>query len=636
MSVGGGSMEWRIARQQALYEERRTTVEAALRRIRPGSRIFVGTGCAEPQHLVRSLARFPEQIADTEIVQLISLGTSPVTEASRLDMFRLNTFFVGQAARQAVASGDADYTPIFLSEIPKLVNSRRLHLDVALVQVTPPDPFGNCSLGISVETVKAAVEHATYVIAQVNPRLPRTLGDSFVSLEQLHALVEHEEPILQLFPEPPSEEAERIGFYVSRLVPDGATIQAGIGSIPNAVLHHLLDKRDLGVHTEMFSDGLIDLYEAGVITNRCKNFHPGKTIAAFCLGTQRLYDFVHDNPRFEFHPTDYVSDPRQIARNDTMVAINSALEIDLTGQVCADSLGHQIYSGFGGQPDFIRGAALSRNGRPIIALPSTARGGTVSRIVATLSPGAGVVTTRGDVHYVVTEFGIAHLHGKSLRDRALALINIAHPAFREELLAAAKRLRHVYPDQELSPAGATGYSERLAGTFTTRDGQSLKLRPIRSTDEGKLRRLFYGLDEEDIYYRFMGAVRTLPHSKAQPLVVLDYQEKLAVVCHVGEEPDDVFVGVGRWFVDRASNLAEVAFAGLPEGQGRGGGSFLLARLITAGREQGLAGFTAEVLATNRRMMNLFYASGLAVQSRLEDGVYYVTLRFEEKSSRRGR
>jgi acyl-CoA hydrolase/GNAT superfamily N-acetyltransferase len=624
------STEWRIPRLKEVYDQRVTTVEGALHRIRPGSRIFIATACAEPQHLVRSLVRFPGNIADTEILHLISLSVSPYTDAKFRDMFRLNTFFIGRAARDAVARGDADYTPIFLSEIPKLVKSGRLHIDVALVQVTPPDAFGNCSLGVSVETVKAAIETATLVIAQVNSQMPRTLGDSFVSVEHLDAIVEHDEPILEYHAEPPDEVQERIGFYVSRLVPNGATIQAGIGQIPNAVLKHLKDKRDLGVHTEMFSDGLIELYEAGVITNTRKTAHQGKVIAAFCMGSQHVYDTINNNPAFEFHPTDQVSDPRRIAENDNMVAINSALEIDLTGQVCADSLGHQFYSGFGGQADFIRGAALSRGGRPIIAIPSTARGGEVSRIVPLLSHGSGVVTTRGDVHYVVTEYGIAYLHGKSIRERVLALINVAHPRFRKWLLDEAKRLKYVYPDQDLSPV--QGLPEgRYSWTYDCGGGQEVFFRPIRGTDEDKLRRFFYGVSEQDLYYRFMGAVRTLPHTKTQPLVVLDYEEKFALAAYEGEEPDDQFVGVGRWFLDRATNLAEVAFLVASDKQGRGIGTFLLSRLIEVAREKGISGFTAEVLASNRKMLNVFFKSGFKVHSQLEGGVFGIEFRFDEKA-----
>lgn len=620
-------MEWRIPRMKEAYENRVTTVEKAYQKIKPGDRIYIGSGVSEPQYLARRLADFPANIADTEILHLVSLNVSPVTSGKFRDMFRLNTFFIGRAARDAVSSGEADYTPIFLSEIPKQIRNGRIGIDVALVQVTPPDPYGNCSLGVAVETVLAAIRHAKYVVAQVNRHMPWTLGGGFVNIEQFHAIVEYDEPILEFVPEPPDEIAERIGFYVSRLIPNGSTIQAGIGAIPNAVLKFLKDKKHLGVHTEMFSDGLIELWESGAIDNTHKTLHPGKVIASFCLGTRKLYDVIHNNPVFEFHPTDYVSDPRVISQNENMCAINSALEIDLTGQVCADSIGYRFYSGFGGQADFIRGAALARNGRPIIALPSTAKNGEVSRIVPLLSPGAGVVTTRGDVHYVVTEYGIAYLHGKNIRERAMALINVAHPQFRSWLLEEAKKLRYVYPDQMLPKDGVV-YPDYYYWNYKLADGQEVHFRPIRPTDEEKLRRFFYSLRQEDIYYRFMGLIKTMSHTQAQPLVVLDYDEKFAIVGTVGEEPDDEFVAVGRWFLDRPTNRAEVAFTVRPEWQNKGIGRFLLQNLVSVAKRKGIRGFTAEVLAENKRMLRVFTRSGYNVHTHLEYGVYSVEFDFD--------
>jgi len=625
-------MEWKVQRLKDIYEKRLTTIENAFSNIKPGDRIFIGTACAEPLELVRNLPMFPQYVADTEIIHLVSLDPDPpFTNPRYKRMFRLNTFFIGDhATREAVSRGDADYTPIFLSEIPKLIKTGQLHIDVALVQVTPPDMFGNCSLGMSVETVKAAIENAHFVIAQVNPRMPRTLGDSFVNVEYLDAIIEYDEPVLEFATDEPDEVSQRIGFYVSRLVPDGATIQAGIGKIPNAVLRNLMDKHNLGVHTEMFSDGLISLYETGVITNTHKTFHQGKTIAAFCIGSRRLYDIIDNNPVFEFYPTDYVSDPRNISRNDNMVAINSALEIDITGQVCADSIGNRFYSGIGGQADFIRGAALAKNGRPIIAIPSTACNGTKSRIVPMLTPGAGVVTTRGDVHYIVTEYGIAFLHGKNIRERALALINIAHPQFRSWLLDEAKKLNYVYQDQQLPPEGGSMYPSQLSWTYVTPDNHEIRFRPIMPVDEQKIRDLFYNLREEDVYYRFMSSVRTLPHSKAQPLVILDYEEKFAIAAYIGEEADEKFVGVARWLLDRGTNMAEVAFTVRPDWQKKGIGTFMLKKLIEVAETKGITGFTAEVLAVNRKMLNVFHKSGCNIKTHLEDGVYYISFRFDEK------
>jgi acyl-CoA hydrolase/GNAT superfamily N-acetyltransferase len=624
-------MEWRSERMKEIYESRLTTVEKAYQKIKPGDKIYICSGVSEPQYLARRLGDFPANIADTEILHLISLNVSPVTSGKFRDMFRLNTFFIGKAARNAVSSGEADYTPIFLSEIPKLIRSGRIPIDVALVQVTPPDAYGNCSLGVAVETVLSAIRHAKYVIAQVNRHMPWTLGNGFVSVESFHGIIEYDEPILEYIPDPPDEISERIGFYVSRLIPNGSTIQAGIGAIPNAVLKYLKDKKHLGVHTEMFSDGLIDLWESGAIDNSKKTLHPGKIIASFCLGTKRLYDTIHNNPIFEFHPTDYISDPRVISQNDGMCAINSALEIDLTGQVCSDSIGHRFYSGIGGQADFIRGAALAKNGHPIIALPSTAKGGEVSRIVPMLSPGAGVVTTRGDVHYVVTEYGIAYLHGKNIRERAMALINISHPKFRASLLEEAKKLNYVYPDQILPKDGVV-YPDYYFWQYKLKDEREVNFRPIRPIDEDKLRRFFYGLRQEDVYYRFMGLVKTLSHAQAQPMVVLDYDEKFAIVGTVGEEPDDEFVAVGRWFLDRPTNRAEVAFTVLPDWQNQGIGRFLLQNLVSCAQRKGIRGFTAEVLAENKKMLRVFTRSGFNTHTKLEYGVYSVEFDFDRANA----
>ena len=433
----------RVCNWRKCYSERCMSANDALLKIRSGSRIFLSPGCAEPMHLLEELVKLggtDGRLNDVEIVHMLTVGSAPHAQKRYDRNFRHNSLFVGPSVRSAVYEGVADYTPIFLSEIPALFRSGRMPLDAALIQITPPDNFGFCSLGVSVEAVKAAAECAELVIAQVNPQMPRTLGDSFIHVEDLDIIVEHEEPILEVLPSEPDDVALAIARHATRLVENGSTIQVGIGKIPNAILYGLADKKDLGVHTEMFSDGLIDLIESGVVNNSKKTFHQGKILATFCIGTRRLYDYIDNNPMFEFHPVDYNSSPINIAQNEKMVAINTALEVDITGQVCADSLGYRIYSGIGGQADFIRGAALAPQGKSIIALPSTAQDGTVSRIVPHLSEGAGVVTTRGDVHYVVSEYGVAYLHGKSLRERALALISIAHPRFREWLLSESEKI----------------------------------------------------------------------------------------------------------------------------------------------------------------------------------------------------
>lgn len=415
---------------------------AVARTIRSGDRVFVHGGAAVPRALVAALVARAPEVRDVELVHLHALGPAPYLAPDLAGSFRHRALFVGANARAAVQAGRADFVPVFLSDIPALFRNGRLPLDVALLNVSPPDAHGFCSLGTSVDVAKAAAETARTVVAQLNRAVPRTLGDSFVHVRRFAATVAVDEPPTEEGAATPSAVDQAIGRYVAGLVEDGATLQTGIGAVPNAVLAALTGHRDLGVHTEMFSDGVVDLVEAGVITGARKRVHAGKVVASFVVGTRRTYDFVRDNPLVELHPCDYTNDTALIRRHPAMTAINSALQVDLTGQVCADSLGPRIYSGVGGQMDFMRGAALAERGKPIIALPATAAGGTVSRIVPTLTPGAGVTTTRAHVHYVVTEYGVADLHGKSLRERARVLTALAAPPFREALEQAA---REVYP-----------------------------------------------------------------------------------------------------------------------------------------------------------------------------------------------
>lgn len=433
-----------------IYRERLMTAEEAIRRyIRSGMRVFLSGNCGVPQRLLAALVEYAPHLENVEIVQVLTVGPADYVAPGMERHIRVNTLFISDNVRRAVQEGRADFTPCFLSEIPGLFRSGRLPLDVALIQVSPPDEHGFCSFGVEVGITKPAAHAARVVIAEVNERMPRTLGDSFIHVSRLTAIVPVNYPLPEVRMAEQSEVAQRIAEHIAAMIPDGATLQTGIGAIPDAVLRALTNHKDLGVHTELFSDGIIDLVERGVITGERKTLHPGKIVAGFMLGTQRLYEFVHDNPIIELHPTDYVNDPFIIAQNERMVAINSAIEVDLTGQVCADSIGHRFYSGVGGQLDFIYGASRSRGGLPIIALPSTTRlkdGTVVSRIVPMLQPGAGVTTTRNHVRFVVTEWGVADLYGKTIRQRAKALIQIAHPDFREELERKAYELRYLRED----------------------------------------------------------------------------------------------------------------------------------------------------------------------------------------------
>jgi acyl-CoA hydrolase len=415
----------------------------ALKAIRSGERVWVQSGCGTPSVLLDALVAHASELRNVEIVHMKTLGEAVYTRPEYEGIFRHRALFLGDNVREAVAAGRADYTPIFLSEIEGLFASGALPLDVTLMQVSPPDEHGFVTLGTTVDCTLNAARASKTVIAEVNERMPRTHGDTSFHVSHLSAIVETSRPLLESHPEPSTGIQRRVGANVASLIPDGATIQTGIGGIPDAVLSCLRDRRDLGIHTEMVSDGVIDLMEAGVLTGDRKSLHRGKVVLSFVLGSQRLFDFIDHNPSFEFQPISYTNNPFVVAKNDNMVAINSALQVDLTGQVCADSLGTKPYSGFGGQVDFIRGAARSKGGVPIIALPSTARHGTVSRIVPMLEPGAGVVTSRADVHYVVTEHGIAYLHGKTLRERAEALIAIADPQFRGDLEDFAMRSHYL-------------------------------------------------------------------------------------------------------------------------------------------------------------------------------------------------
>jgi 4-hydroxybutyrate CoA-transferase len=423
-----------------LYRSRLTTAAEAVKAVRSGDRIWVQSGCSAPVELLEALVARACELHDVEISHILTLGPAHYVKPECQSAFRHRALFVGPNVRAAVNQGLADFVPVHLHQIPLLIKSGVLPIDVVLAHLTPPDEHGFCSYGVEVGCCKAAAERARTVIALVNPQMPRALGDSFIHVSRITHVVEVDRlpNELQTSTEV-SEESRAIGQNVAELIEDGSTLQMGIGEIPDAVLMCLGNKRDLGIHTELFSDGLVGLVESGVVTNERKTLHRGKAISGFVLGGRKSFEFMHNNPFCEFHPTDYVNDPFVIAQNDAMVAINSALAVDLTGQVCADSIGRSIYSGFGGQVDFIRGAARSKGGKPIIALPATAKDGTLSRICDVLEAGAGVVTSRADVHYVVTEFGVATLWGKSLRERARELIAIAHPKFRAELSDAARR-----------------------------------------------------------------------------------------------------------------------------------------------------------------------------------------------------
>lgn len=608
-----------------------TTPAEAVARIKSGHRVFVGTGCGEPTVLVQAMADRANSLADVEIVQLLAKGDAPYTQPECSGSFRVNSFFISRKIRDYIQTGIGHYTPIMLSDIPELFNTGQLPLDVALIQVTPPNEKGLVSLGISVDVVKSAAENASLVIAQVNSQMPWTKGDSLIDIYDIDFLVPVDVPVIEREVNPIHETSKKIASYISSLIPDGATLELGlgripgVGRIPQAVVEFLKDKKDLGIHTEMVTDAIVDLIESGVVTGKYKSIDRGKVVTSFCLGTQRLYDYINNNSVFSFRPTEYVNDPANISRLKNMVSINIALEVDLTGQICSDSEEGRFYSGIGGQVDFNRGAADSRGGKPIITLPSTDRTGTRSRIVYRLQAGSGVVIPRGSVHYVVTEYGVAYLHGKSIQDRVLALISIAHPNFREQLFKEALAAKYLPPEfSDIEDKFIVIPQQATKSSLVLDDGTQVNFRSIQPTDEASMRDLLYDLSQETVYYRFMSTHKQFSHQQIKNFVYIDHRKDVAIVGTVPEAHGDDIIAVGRYYLDERSNMAEVAFVVRDDWQNRGLGKFLFNHLINVAKSNGIAGFTAEVLPDNKRMQAIFKHSGLNVKSWYEEGV----MRFE--------
>jgi len=599
--------------------------------IHRGDRIFIGTGCGQPQYLLDELVGYaesnPKAFFDAEVLHVWTLGVAPYLKDELKRNFRLNSFFIAQSTRNAVNEGMADYTAIFLSQVPDLLQRHVIPIDVALIQTSLPDEHGFVSLGISVDIVRAAVDNARIVICQMNANMPRTHGDSFLHVDRVNYAVRHDEPLLEYSTDVPDEVADRIGGYVARLVGDGATIQVGYGRIPNAILSHLGGKKHLGVHTELLSDGIVELMQRGVIDNRRKSIDRNKSVAAFSMGQRATYEFLGDNPAIEFRGVDYTNNPAVIAQIENMTAINTALQIDLTGQATAESLGNTFYSGIGGQADFMRGAVLAPGGKSILAIQSTARNSEVSRIVPSLAGGDGVTLTRGDVHYVVTEYGIAYLHGKNMRERAMALISVAHPKFRPELLREAKQRHLIYKDQAYMPGKRGEYPEELETHRTTRDDVEILLRPVRIDDEPLLKEFFYSLSDQSTYRRFLSARKDMPHERLQEFVVIDYTAEIVILAILEEDEREIVAGVGQYGINPETHTAEVALVVRDDRQNRGIGTELLGYLTVLAKREGLLGFTAEVLMENEAMMHLFERSGFTIDKRRDAGVYELRMLF---------
>lgn len=578
----------------------------AVSKIKNGSRVFIGTGCGEPQHLIKAMVN-DATVQDILIYQMLSSTLSQfIDQESFHRRFFVKLFFISQSMRKAAFDGKIDYIPAYLSQIPRMFASQRIGLDVALVQVSPPDKFGYCSLGVSVDITRSALENADMVIAQVNPRMPRTWGDSFVHLDEIDWLVPFEEPLVEALPTVKDNEiARRIGLFVSQLIDDGATLQIGFGHLPYAVLPYLGNKKDLGLHTQLITDGLLPLFEKNIITNKKKTLLPGRSVTSLCMGSEKLYAYVDNNPAFYFRSSEFVNDPTVIARNDHLVSISSALEVDLTGQICSDSMGYLFYSGIGDQVDFLRGSSMSHGGFSIVALPSTAQNGEISRIVPHLSEGAGVATTRGDVNFVITEYGIAELQGKGIYQRVMELAQIAHPKFREELIGVAKKRHYIFADQLPPSTEDLLFLEGYKSVLKLKTGKTIEFRPLLPSDEFAYRNFFYSLQEKTIYLRFFHRMRTFSHEMVQKhWANVDYRKNMSIIGLVQKGGHQEISAIGTYAYD-TEEKAEIAFVVREEYQGMGIASYLLGVLEKIALENNYIQFSASVLRENKAMIQVF-------------------------------
>lgn len=619
------------------YVQKRCTAEDAIGHIRPGQRVFIGSSCGEPQHLVKTLSEAAAWFTDLEIVRLMSLETTPLSLiADRTHDQRLNirSFYMGSAKSSRLAEKARFLTPLNLSAIPRLFNSRRLPIHVALIQATPPDDFGWMSLGVSVDITLAAANSADLVIVQVNPEMPRVLGNSFIHVDDVHLVVEKQEPILTPPSIPESEAADTISRLISRLIEDGSTLQISPGTAPKATLMTLADKNDLGIHTQYMTDEIMHLFAQGNISNRRKGVNNRKMVASSAIGSPSLYEFINDNPAIEFHPSDYVNAPGIIAAHNKMVSLSVAMAMDLTGQVAADALELNHFSGVTGMLDFIRGASQSEGGRSIIMLPATAVNGQKSRITPMLGDTA-VVVPRADVHYVATEFGVVNLFGKSLQERAMAMVSIAHPDFRDELMHAAKQMNLVGARRTLKGALHGIYPIRLEETQEI-DGETVTIRPAKPVDARRIQEHFYTLDKDDIVSRFFHEKTSFVHDDVGEVSQVDYIRNLTMLAVVGEFGFGKVVGIGEYLLDPSCNLAEVAFSVSGLWQGKGIGKRLMKKLFEGARDNGIAGFSAYTAPQNQSMISLFNSLPVNMVINMEDGMVSLSCRFDDLKQNKDR
>jgi len=612
------------------YVDKKRKGHEAVRMIRPGQRVFIGSSCGEPQHLVRELAEAADRYSDLEIVRLLALETTPLTLIANKTMdqtFNIRSFYLGSAKPKGIARNQRFITPMNLSAVPRLFRSRQLPIHVALIQVCPPDDFGWMSLGVSVDITLSAAMSADLVIAQVNPKMPRILGQSFIHVNDVDVIVEYEEDILTIEEPPEMEAANEIGRFIARLIEDGSTIHISPGATTQATLLALAGKKDLGIHTEYITDGIMKLVSRGVITNRKKGHKVGRMVASSAIGTQNLYEFLHDNPSVDFQPSDYVNDPGIIASHHKMVSMNVAMAMDLTGQVAADALAYNYFTGVTGILDFVRGANQSKGGISIMMMPSTFQKGQKSRIVPMLEDMA-VVVPRGDAHYVVTEYGAVNLFGKSLQERAMAMISIAHPDFRDDLFNKARALGLLSTRRTLAESIHGVYPRKLEEVVEI-DGKSVTIRPAKPVDARRIQEHFYNLDKDDVVSRFFHEKTRFLKDEIEVVSQVDYVKDLTIIALVGEFGFGKVVAVGEYLLESGRNVAEVAFSVSRKWQGKGLGRILLRKLAEAARENGISGLVAYTAPTNQGMIRLFSALPYRVRNILEADVLKLYCRFDE-------
>lgn len=599
----------------------------AVAQIRNGEHVFVGTGCAAPCALIQALESMPSPPADVELVHFFTVNAFAHDDAGRCTTrFRHRSFFVGNDMRAAVKQGLVDYVPISVARVPEMMALGRIPVDVALIQASLPDAFGYVSLGVSVDIIPAAIARARLVIAEVNPAMPRSMGDSTVHISRIDHLVLVNTPVTEFERTPVQEDnVQRIARYIAGIIDDGSTLQIGLGQVAHEALQYLTDRKDLGVHSDLISDAILPLLANGNLTGARKTSKPFKIVASLAMGSRELYDLMDGNPLFSMEPMDAVCNPLTIAAQHKMVAIAQAYSIDLTGQVCIDQFGGEFYSGIGSQGEFLRGASRSPGGKPIVCMTSTTEDGTQSRIRPSLLAGEAATIARTDVHYVVTEYGIAYLFGKSIRERATALIELAHPQFRPELFAQAQALGYLSADQTLQNLRAYPVEDEL--TITLKDQRTVLLRPALSSDAQGIRDLFHHLSEADVYTRFFRHVRGLSNAEVQRLCNLNYENEVAFVATAGPREASQIVAQSCYFINPTTNLADTAFMVHPDWQGSGLGSALQDCMVQHAKKRGLRGFVADVLPGNTRMLNLARNGPSTVQMEKDSDSVHITQLF---------